>query len=83
MAKSMLSEKDLLNPEEAILYFGFSRRRWYQYLEQKESKRFIVLFRKRKLVLREEFEKYLKENPKVKEELVNAEARRPKTRLEK
>ena len=34
MARPDLGEKDILNPEEAIRYWNFSRRKFYQFLEQ-------------------------------------------------
>lgn len=82
MGKVELSEKDLLTPEEAIVHFDFSRRKWYQFLEKEVCKEFLVFFRKRKLIVRVKFEKFLKENPGIKEELANGNKGRPQKRCE-
>lgn len=71
MKKPPLGEKDVLNPEEAITYFGFSRRKFYRFLNEGTCKKFTALYGSRKLILRAEFEKYLAANPDVKEGLLN------------
>lgn len=81
MRKSALSEKDVLTPEEAIEYFNFSRRKWYSFLKEGKCKKFTALYGERKLILRAEFEKYLKDNPGVKEALANGRKGRSQTRF--
>lgn len=71
MKKPQLAEKDVLNPEEAITYFGFSRRKFYKFLKEGKCKKYMALYGKRRLILRSEFEKYLEKNPDVREELLN------------
>ena len=71
MKKPPLGEKDVLNPEEAITYFGFSRRKFYRFLNEGKCKNFTALYGSRKLILRAEFERYLAVNPDVKEGLLN------------
>ncbi|MCM1500393.1 MAG: helix-turn-helix domain-containing protein [Clostridium sp.] len=71
MKKPALSEKDFLNPEEAIELFGLSRRKFYRLLKEGKKQRFTVLYGSRRLVIRKEFEKYLDENPQAKEGLKN------------
>ena len=69
MKKTALSEKDFLNPEEAIELYGLSRRKFYRLLKEKNS--FTALYGRRRLVIRKEFEKYLDENPEEREVLKN------------
>ena len=71
MKKPALSEKDFLNPEEAIELFGLSRRKFYRLLKEKKHPGFTALYGSRRLVIRKEFEKYLEENPEAKEGLKN------------
>ena len=71
MRKPPLARKDALNPEEAIEYFGFSRRKFNRFLKEGKCKKYTALYGRRRLILRSEFEKYLEENPEVKEGLLN------------
>lgn len=71
MKKPPLAQKDVLNPEEAIAYFGFSRRKFNRFLKDGKCKKYTALYGKRRLILRSEFEKFLEENPEVKEGLLN------------
>jgi len=80
--KPQLGEKDLLTPEETVEYFGFSKARWYKFLNSPCSKDFVVKYRERRLILRVQFEKYLNKNKNIKEELTNVRKGRPKKRLE-
>ena len=70
MKKTALSEKDFLNPEEAIEMYGLSRR-FYRLLKEKKRNCFTALYGSRRLVIRKEFEKYLDENPEEREALKN------------
>lgn len=49
MAKPDLGEKDVLNPEETIQYWNFSRRKFYVFLEKTDSKDFIAYYKKESL----------------------------------
>lgn len=71
MKRPSLGQKDVLNLEEAIEYFGFSRRKFYRFLKDGRCKRYIALYGSRRLILRSGFERYLEENPEVKEGLLN------------
>ena len=71
MKKPALSEKDFLNPVEAIEMYGLSRRRFYRLLKEKKRNCFTALYGSRRLVIRKEFEKYLDENPEEREALKN------------
>ncbi|MCI9083835.1 MAG: DNA-binding protein [Lachnospiraceae bacterium] len=72
MRKPTLAEKDVLNPEETIALFGLSRRKFYRLIKEEKRLGFVALYGSRKLIIRGEFEKYLKTNPEVKEGLKNA-----------
>lgn len=72
MKKPILERKDLLNPEETIQLFNLSRRKFYRLLKNEKELKFTALYGNRKLIIRTEFEKYLRENQMVKEELKNA-----------
>ena len=63
-------EKDYLTPLEAARYWSLSKNKFYLFINS-GTYSFVVLYRKRKLILREEFDKYLSLNPKVKETLQN------------
>ena len=76
MARPDLGEKDILNPEEAIKYWNFSRRKFYQFLEQTDGGDYLAYYKKRTLIIRLAFEQYLYKNPKVKEELANGRSRK-------
>lgn len=47
MAKPDLGEKDVLNPEEAIRYWNFSRRKFHVFLEKTDGKDFIAYYKKK------------------------------------
>jgi len=72
MRKPILAEKDFLNQEEAIELFNLSRRKFYRLIREEKQLNFIALYGSRRLVIRVEFEKYLKANPEIKEGLKNA-----------
>ena len=76
MARPNLGEKDILNPEEAITYWNFSRRKFYQFLEQTDGGDYLAYYKTRILIIRLAFEQYLYKNPKVKEELANGRSRK-------
>lgn len=65
-----LCEKEYLNPQEAIKYWNLSNRKFYEFLK-KGPYPFIALYGQRKLILRVEFDKYLRKNPSIKEALAN------------
>lgn len=72
MKKPILEQKDFLNPEETIRLFNLSRRKFYRFLKDEKGVGFTALYGNRKLIIRTEFEKYLRENQMVKGELQNA-----------
>jgi ACT domain-containing protein len=73
MKKVPLAEKDILTPEEAIQYFGLSRRKFYRWMETPHC--FVAYFKTRKIILRLELEKYFLKYPQEKEALANGKPR--------
>lgn len=69
MKRAGLEEKDYLNPEEAIAYWGLSRRKFLT-LIRSGPQPFIVMYGNRRLIVRYEFERYLNQ-PGRKEALLN------------
>lgn len=58
--KADLSQKDVLNPQEAIELFVLSRRKFYALLQSETELSFLAKYGTRKLIIRTEFEKYLR-----------------------
>ena len=52
MKKATPESKDVLNPTEAIEYFGLSRRKFYGLLQEKSKHSFVILYGSRKLIIR-------------------------------
>ena len=65
MKRATPESKDILNPTETIEYFGLSRRKFYSLLNEKKKHSFIVLYGSRKLIIRNDFEKYLHVHPEL------------------
>lgn len=78
MTRPVLEEKDLLTVIETAELFGLSRRKMLL-LTKKENLPFIAKFKGRKLVIKDEFIRYL-ENSEIKENLKNGKPR-TKTRF--
>ena len=51
MKKATPESKDVLNPTEAIEYFGLSRRKFYGLLQEKSKHGFVILYGTRKLII--------------------------------
>lgn len=71
LKRVMLEDKSIFNTEEAILFYDLSRRKFKKLLEGDEELPFIALFRKRKIIIRSEFEEYMEKNPEIMEDLKN------------
>lgn len=67
-----LKEKEYLNPQEAIKHWNLSNRKFYNFLKEGPYN-FIAYYGTRKLIIRTVFDKYLNENPSIKEALANGE----------
>lgn len=74
LRKVQLEHKSIFNTEEAIAFYDLSRRKFKRMLEGDEELPFIAYFRKRKLIVRDEFETYMTENPDIMEGLKNGKA---------
>ena len=66
-----MRKRIFLNPEEAIELFNLNRRKFYRLIKEGKQLGFIALYGSRRLIIRGEFEKYLKANPEIKEGLKN------------
>lgn len=73
MKKPVLAEKDYMRTEEAVQLYGLSRRKLKRVLDEGQHD-FVAFYGKRKLILRQQFERYL-EGPGVMEELRNGKKR--------
>lgn len=65
MKRPTAEQKDILNQEEAIVYFGLSRRKFYKLLKEGKDIPFMALYGSRRLIIRTEFEKYLEKHPEL------------------
>ena len=79
MGRPSLEDKDFLTVIETAEFFGLSRRKLFRLVEE-ENLPFLAMYGTRKLVIKDEFKKYLRK-PGVKEELANGKPR-TKKRLE-
>ena len=71
LKRVMLEDKSIFNTEEAILFYDLSRRKFKKLLEGDEELPFIAFFRKRKIIIRSEFEEYMEKHPEIMEDLKN------------
>lgn len=78
MKRPALEEKEVFNPEEAITFYNLSRRKFYRLLQGDETLPFIALYKERKLIIRSEYETYMRNHPEIKEGLKNGRAPVPK-----
>ena len=65
MKKPSAEQKDVLNQEEAIVYFGLSRRKFYKLLKEGQDTPFMAMYGSRRLIIRTEFAKYLEKHPEL------------------
>lgn len=65
MKRPTAEQKDILNQEEAIVYIGLSRRKFYKLLKEGKDIPFMALYGSRRLIIRTEFEKYLEKHPEL------------------
>lgn len=65
MKKPSAEQKDILNQEEAIVYFGLSRRKFYKLLKEGKNIPFMAMYGSRRLIIRTEFAKYLEKHPEL------------------
>lgn len=65
MKKPGAEEKDLINQMDTINHFKLSSRKFNALMKSKEREAFTVMYNKRKLIIRSEFEKYLAAHPEL------------------
>lgn len=65
MKKPSAEQKDILNQEEAIVYFGLSRRKFYKLLKEGKNTPFMAMYGSRRLIIRTQFAKYLEKHPEL------------------
>ncbi|MDO4306986.1 MAG: excisionase [Eubacteriales bacterium] len=65
MKRPSAEQKDILNQEEAIVYFGLSRRKFYKLLKEGKNIPFMAMYGSRRLIIRTEFAKYLEKHPEL------------------
>ena len=78
MKKPALKDKDYFYMFEAAEFYGLSKPKLSRMLAETEDLPFVIMFRTRKLIIRSEFEAYLKFHPEIKETLKNGKTRIPK-----
>lgn len=65
MKRPSAEQKDILNQEEVIVYFGLSRRKFYKLLKEGKNIPFMAMYGSRRLIIRTEFAKYLEKHPEL------------------
>lgn len=65
-----IEDKEILNPDETIRLYKLSNRKFRRFLAE-EKLSFVLTYSNRNLVIRSKFEKYLEQNPRIREELRN------------
>ena len=78
MKKPALTDKDVFNPSEAAEFYDLSRRRFFRMLDEAEGLPFVAMYKTRKLIIRAEFEAFLRFHPETKEALKNGKPPLPK-----
>lgn len=76
MGRPSLADKDFLTVIETAEFFGLSRRKMFRLTEEKDLP-FMAMYGTRKLIIKEEFIKYLNK-PGIKEGLANGKPRTKK-----
>ena len=71
MKKPSLAGKEVFNPSEAAEFYDLSRRRFFRMLEEADGLPFVAMYKTRKLIIRSEFEAFLRFHPETKEALKN------------
>ena len=71
MKKPSLADKEVFNPSEAAEFYDLSRRRFFRMLEEADGLPFVAMYKTRKLIIRSEFEAFLRFHPETKEALKN------------
>ena len=75
LKRAQLEDKSIFNPEEAIIFYDLSRRKFKKLLEGEDELPFVAFFKTRKIIIRDEFEEYMEEHPEIMEDIKNGKAR--------
>ena len=78
MKKPALGDKDVFNPSETAEFYGLSRRKFFRFLDEAMSLPIIAMYNTRTLIIRAEFETFLRLHPETKEALKNGKPPIPK-----
>lgn len=63
--KPQIEDKATMTVQEAVAYYELSRRKFYDLLHQPGLKFLVFYYDGRRLIIREEFEKYLEEHSEI------------------
>lgn len=63
--KSKVGDKDTMTVQEAVIYYKLSRRKFYELLHQEGLEFIAFYYNGRRLILKKEFERYLKGHPEI------------------
>lgn len=69
MQRATPENKDFLTPEETIVLFVLSRRKFGEWLRKQNTRPMIVMFGKRKMINRTAFQEYLCEHPELRRKI--------------
>ena len=69
MQRATPENKDFLMPEETIVLFALSRRKFGAWLSKQNARPLIVMVGKRKMINRTAFEEYLCEHPELRRKI--------------
>lgn len=69
MQRATPENKDFLTPEETIVLFVLSRRKFGAWLSKQNARPLIVMVGKRKMINRTAFEEYLCEHPELRRKI--------------
>ena len=78
MKKPALGDKDVFNPSETAEFYGLSRRKFFRFLDEATGLPFIAMYNTRTLIIRAEFETFLRLHPQTKEALKNGKKKKKK-----
>jgi hypothetical protein len=72
MKRPPLDQKDLLNLGETVELYDLKRDKLLELLNSSECLPFILIYRKRRMIVRQQFDIYLNTHPEWEEELKRA-----------
>ena len=69
MTKPALADKSVFTTTEAAEFYNLSKPKFCKMLNEEAGLPFVAMYRKRRLIIRSEFEKFLRLHPEIKEKL--------------